>query len=454
MLFKTDISSKTDILSKTDMLSETDMLSKAGKLHSPLPPSAPAVYIHIPFCVSKCAYCDFYSLPCAEKSPVKQSEETYGERKNGASTQALCKSEKYSDGCFAPEIYELHSRYVDALCRQMRAASERYDRPRVSTVFIGGGTPSVLKTEEIRRIFDTLFSCFDIPTDAEITLEANPDTLSYEKLCAYRKMGINRLSIGMQSAVDSELKAISRIHTARSVAEAVKNARAAGFENINLDIMYALPFQTEESFKTTLDTVLSLSPEHVSVYGLQLEEGTPLFKNREKLTFPGEDGENLMNALAQSVLEKNGYRRYEISNYAREGFECRHNLNYWTLGEYFGFGVAAHSFKDGKRESIKKDIHAYCALSDFSEVTEVEEILTEEEYVDEYVMVSLRLCKGLSLSALNSLSKNADTYVKRAEPFVKCGLMEIYELDGERFLRFTPNGFNVSNTVLSEILYL
>ena len=412
--------------------------------------SAPAVYIHVPFCVSKCAYCDFYSIPCAQTSTAFYG----GEQKSSGAARDLCRSGKYSDGCFSPEIYQLQSRYVDALCRQMRIASEQYNRPRISTVFIGGGTPSVLKTEELKRIFDTLFSCFDIPTNAEITLEANPDTLSYEKLCAYRKMGINRLSIGMQSALDSELKAISRIHTLSGVKEAVKNARAAGFDNINLDVMYALPFQTEESFKTTLDTVLSLSPEHVSVYGLQLEEGTPLFENREKLTFPGEDGENLMNALAQSVLEQHGYRRYEISNYSKEGFECRHNLNYWTMGEYFGFGAAAHSFKDGKRESVKKDIHAYCDSADFSDVTETEEILTEEEYVDEYVMVALRLCKGLSLSILKSLSENADVYFKRAEPFVKSGLMEIYETDGDSFLRFTSDGFNVSNTVLSEILSL
>ncbi len=426
------------------------MLFETENLRLSINSSAPAVYIHIPFCVSKCAYCDFYSISCAEKSPVK-SGETDGEQK---SDNERLGHGKYSCECFAPEIYNLHSRYVDALCRQMQCASEQYNRPNISTVFIGGGTPSVLKTEEMKRILDTLFSCFDIPANAEITMEANPETLSYEKLCAYRKMGINRLSIGMQSALDSELKAISRIHTLSSVKEAVKNARTAGFDNVNLDIMYALPFQTEESFAATLDTVLSLSPEHVSVYGLQLEEGTPLFKNREKLTFPGEDGENLMNALAQSVLEKNGYRRYEISNYSKEGFECRHNLNYWTMGEYFGFGPAAFSFKDGKRESIRADLFAYCDSADFSDVTETEEVLTEEEYVDEYVMVALRLCKGLSLSILKSMSKNADVYLKRAEPFVKGGLMEIYPLGSESFLRFTPKGFNVSNTVLSEILYL
>ncbi len=425
------------------------MIFKTENLRRTLNPSAPAIYIHVPFCVSKCAYCDFYSLPCGLKSTETDEQET---------NRAEGNKNNHSDVCLASEIYQLQSRYVDALCRQMRQTSEQYNRPRVSTIFIGGGTPSVLKACEMQRIFDTLFTCFDVSKNAEITVEANPETLSPEKLCAYKKMGINRLSIGMQSAVDSELKTISRIHTLRSVKEAVKNARAAGFENINLDIMYALPGQTEESFKATLDAVLSLSPEHVSVYGLQLEEGTPLFKNRESLTFPGEDGENAMNALALDVLEKNGYHRYEISNYAREGFECKHNLNYWTLGEYFGFGTAAHSFKDGKRFSIKKDVYTYCGSPDFSELTAEEEDLTYGELVDEYVMLSLRLCKGLSLNKLKALTENPDVYLKRAEPFIKGGFMELTAPTctadtGGSYLRFTPKGFNVSNAILSEILY-
>ncbi len=427
------------------------MLSKTDNFMHTFNISAPAVYIHVPFCVSKCAYCDFYSLPCLLNKVTKAGNTE--EIDSGGSNR-----NKYSDGCFSSEIYKLQARYVDALCRQMRHMSVQYNRPRVSTVFIGGGTPSVLKTEEMQRIFDTLFSSFDISKDAEITVEANPETLSREKLCAYKKMGINRLSIGMQSAVDTELNTISRIHTLSSVKTAVESARAVGFKNINLDIMYALPGQTEESFKNTLDAVLSLSPEHVSVYGLQLEEGTPLFKNMESLTFPGEDAENAMNTLALDVLEKNGYRRYEISNYAREGFECKHNLNYWTLGEYFGFGTAAHSFKDGKRVSIKKDVYAYCDSADFSDLTVEEESLTDGELTEEYVMLSLRLCRGISLNKLKALTENADVYLKRAEPFIKGGFMELIKPQSaadtdECYLRFTPMGFNVSNTVLSEILY-
>ena len=405
-----------------------------------------AIYVHIPFCVSKCAYCDFYSIPCklADKENMAQQPDLL----NGSAVDGI-------QGChslFSDEIYSLQKRYVHALIRQMRIVSRQYRCPRVSTVFIGGGTPSVLKTEYMQQLIKDLYHCFDIADDAELTVEVNPDTVDEEKLSAYKKMGINRLSIGMQSAVDSELRTVSRIHTFESVKAAVKGARAAGFDNVNLDIMYALPSQTLESFKTTLDAVLSLSPEHVSVYGLQLEEGTPLFKNRENLAFPGEDAENEMNALALDILEKNGYSRYEISNYAKEGFECRHNLTYWTQGEYVGFGVAAHSFKDGKRFSIKKDIEAYCNSLDFSELTETEEILSNEELTDEYVMLSLRLCRGLSVKELKALTESAETYLKRAEPFIKSGFMELYTQEGEEFLHFTHKGFNVSNTVLSEIL--
>lgn len=415
-----------------------------SKLIKSLPP---AVYVHVPFCVSKCAYCDFYSLPCGGMA------DTGGVLSVTHSLLALQKS------------------YVDSLCRQMRLVSERYDRPKISTVFIGGGTPSLLLTEDIKKITDTLYTCFDLPKSAEFTLEANPETLNTEKLTAYRDMGINRLSIGMQSAVDSELKALSRIHTHKSVINAVKSARAAGFDNINLDLMYALPGQTEESFGKTLKAALSLSPEHISVYGLQLEEGTPLFKSRKSLHFPGEDAENAMNALALDTLSKNGYRRYEISNYSKPGYECRHNLTYWTLGEYFGFGAAAHSFKDGVRYSIKKDAYAYCGSSDFSDVTETEELLTAEALTEEYIMLSLRLCRGLSLKKLSELSNDCDIYLKRAEPFIKGGFMELYrakadvpEADtgaakdlcvsmGDSYLRFTAKGFNVSNAILSEIIY-
>ena len=413
------------------------MLSEKNTLRALHGTSPSSVYIHVPFCVSKCAYCDFYSIPCTEKA-------------NAAEKNTI---PSFSQECFSNGVYALQKRYVDALCRQMRLTEKKQGRKKVSTVFIGGGTPSVLKTEYLKKILDTVFSCFDLLGNAEITVEANPETVDLEKLTAYKKMGINRLSLGMQSAVDSELKTISRIHTALSVREAFKNARTAGFDNVSLDVMYALPGQTEESFKLTLDTVISLSPEHVSVYGLQLEEGTPLFNNQDSLTFPGEEGENRLNALALDVLTKNGYGRYEISNYAKKGYECRHNLNYWTLGEYYGFGTAAHSFTDGKRMSVKKDIAAYCASTDFSDVTEVEEIPTDTDLTEEYVMLSLRLKKGLSLNALKGITDSADLYFKRAEPFVKNGLMEIAETEGDTRISFTPSGFNVSNAVISEILF-
>ena len=347
------------------------------------------------------------------------------------------------------DIFKLKKNYADALCRQISLTGEKYGNPKISTVFIGGGTPTVLRPYDISKITDTVYRFFDVPKDIEFTIEANPETVDLESLSEYREMGINRISLGMQSACDTELKNISRIHTFKSVQEAVINARKAGFDNLNLDIMYALPGQTAESFKVTLDKVISLSPEHISVYGLQLEEGTPLFNNRKKFIFPDEDEENALNALAISVLSENGYRRYEISNYSKPGFECKHNLNYWTLGEYFGFGPASHSFIDGKRYSIKKDIFDFCSSTDFFNVIKTEEELTDEGKTEEYIMLSLRLCRGLSADILRSMTGNAEEYLKRAEPYIKEGFMEMK--DG--YLRFTPKGFNVSNTVLSKIIY-
>jgi len=373
------------------------------------------LYIHIPYCARKCTYCDFVS---------------------------------YSDKC------ETIGSYIRALTREIKSYEKM--NINVKTVFFGGGTPSFIDSKHIEHLLDNIRKVFNVSDDAEISLECNPGTADIEKLRAYRDMGINRLSVGVQSFNDNVLSLLGRIHNSLQARSILDMARNAGFENINADLMLGTPGQTVAIAREDIKAAVSSGVSHISAYSLILEDGTPLKNavNNGTISIPDAEKEYEISSAVSQYLADNGFQRYEVSNYAREGFECRHNLNYWTLGEYFGFGVAAHSFKDGKRESIKKDIHAYCALSDFSEVTEVEEILTEEEYVDEYVMVSLRLCKGLSLSALNSLSKNADTYVKRAEPFVKCGLMEIYELDGERFLRFTPNGFNVSNTVLSEILYL
>lgn len=376
------------------------------------------IYIHIPFCVSKCAYCDFYSLACG---------------KNGANGKWT----------------EQKNAYTAALCRQISLWGEKYGHCEISSVFIGGGTPTTLSSGQLTAISDSLKSAFHLTPDAEFTVEANPMTFDKEKLAALKKAGVNRLSIGMQSADDNELKLLSRIHSQSGLEQSFNTARESGFDNINLDIMYGIPSQTVSSFRKTLDAVLSLAPEHISVYGLQLESGTRLYQNREKYSFPGEDEETEMNALAQNVLEKAGYCRYEISNYSLPGRECRHNLLYWNAREYLGFGAGACSYFDRKRFRISPDIESYCQSSDFSEITETEEILSDEDAAREYIMLRMRLCEGLEIKKLQDLTPNTEKYLLRAGKFIKPGLIK--EKDG--FLSFTPAGFNVSNTILSEIIY-
>ena len=253
------------------------------------------LYIHIPFCKRKCNYCDFPSF------------------------QGISQTEK--------------KKYVDALISEINSYS-RPEKIKVNTVFIGGGTPSLLGGEEMGRVLSSVYESFEISEDAEISMEANPGTLTLENAIAYRSSGINRISIGSQSFCENELKKLGRIHNSGAISEAVAIAREAGFSNINLDLMYGIPEQTMDSFKRSLDSLIALSPEHVSVYGLIIEEGTPFFRGLTELRLPTEDAECDMYYLAAQLLSDNGYRHYEISNYAKEGYECRHNLKYWRDEEY------------------------------------------------------------------------------------------------------------------------
>ena len=231
--------------------------------------------------------------------------------------------------------------------------------------------------------------------------------------------------------------------------KAVELARSCGFDNINLDIMYGIPHQTKESFASTLRNAMALSPEHISVYGLQLEEGTPLCKNKSSYVFPTEDEEYDMTMSIPSILGENGYQRYEISNYAKNGYECKHNLGYWTQGEYLGFGCGAYSFANGKRFYREKDIYKYLSCSDHSDMTVIDETLSDNDKIEEFIMLSLRLSKGLSVEKLRAMTDKAEAYVNRAEKFVKLGLMK----KNEGRISFTDKGFNVSNGVIAEIIY-
>ena len=323
------------------------------------------IYIHIPFCKSKCGYCDFCSHPPASAQEIE--------------------------------------RYLNALLLHMQDFSAAAADYTVDTVYFGGGTPTLLTAKQLCTLLDCMRDAFALEKSAEITTEANPGTVDRRALRTLRKGGFNRISFGLQSADDAELRALGRIHTAADLARSYDDARRAGFENINLDLMYGIPQQTRESFRRSLDFVRDLDPEHLSVYGLKIEEGTPFYAARDRLPLPDEETEYNMYFDAQRTLTDAGYEHYEISNFARPGFRSRHNLRYWLDEKYLGFGVAAHSYFNNQRYAYTTDIDAY--IREMESPTELASILTECTDIDrftretEYVMLRLRLFDGISLSA-------------------------------------------------------
>ncbi len=365
------------------------------------------IYIHIPFCISKCSYCDFYSLPKADEA-LKQS-------------------------------------YVDALIRQIKGAPKSI----ADSVFFGGGTPTVLKTEQLLQIISAVKTAFHLTPNAEFTVEANPATFDEKKLTALKNAGVNRISLGMQSAQDNELALIGRAHSFKQAKAAFELTRRCGFDNISVDLMYGLPSQTRESFLDSITKIAELSPEHISVYGLQLEENTPLCKNRENYIFQSEDECVSMYSDAISLLKERGYGRYEISNFCKSGRECAHNLRYWSQGQYLGFGAGAYSYFADKRFHTRSDIDAFCSTDDFEKITEYDETVLGDEKVKEFIMLSLRLARGFCENELNERTRKASFYIDRMEKFISCGLMK--RENGRIF--FTEQGFNVSNAVLAEILF-
>lgn len=266
-----------------------------------------SLYIHIPFCKAKCIYCDFLSF----------------------------------GGCG----HDKQKQYIDALCKEIEIYSQTAKEYLVRTIFIGGGTPSYIDADLMEQVMQTIYRVFQVAEDAEITMEGNPDSLKEEKLKIYKQAGINRLSIGLQSADDAMLRTLGRVHSYEQFIKAYQCARKIGFHNINVDVMSGLPGETEESYLHTLEKVLNLEPEHISAYSLIVEEETPLNTMEELLKrIPSEEEDRRMYAKTKELLQKNGYKRYEISNYAKEGFECRHNTVYWTGGEYLGVGLGASSY--------------------------------------------------------------------------------------------------------------
>ena len=367
------------------------------------------IYIHIPFCIRKCDYCDFLSGP---SGPEEQAD------------------------------------YVQALLREIQAVEEGEGRS-VSSIFIGGGTPSVLDERLLGDILREIRNRFKMEEDAEITIEVNPGTANIGKLQAYREMGINRLSIGLQSPEDRELKILGRIHNYGQFLETYQEARTVGFDNINIDLMSAIPDQTYEGWVKNLRTVAELEPEHISAYSLIVEEGTP-FAAR-KLNLPDEDTEyNMYEATAQ-ILKKYGFEQYEISNYARKGRECRHNVGYWTRQDYLGFGLGASSLYGKERFANTADMKKYLENSKNPEkIREKEPSLTREDEMAEFMFLGLRMTKGISKADFQRCFGCTIESVY-GEVLEKYESMEmLLEKDGRIFL--SREGIHVSNSIMAEFL--
>lgn len=371
------------------------------------------LYIHIPFCVKKCAYCDFLSFPADEGTK---------------------------------------RRYVEKLMEEMRTMGAVCRDNTVSTVFVGGGTPSILKGEWMEELFSVLRENFSLEPDAEISMEANPGTVTKEKLFSYRRAGINRLSFGLQSAKEGELSALGRIHSFEDFLESFRAARECGFENINVDLMSALPGQTADSWMETLKRTAELSPEHISAYSLIVEEGTPFYEaygsEAGRKLLPDEETEREMYHRTKAFLRECGYERYEISNYAKPGFACLHNIGYWTGVPYLGLGLGAASYLNGKRFSGHADMETYLASAAGTYENEVQ--LTKKDMEEEFFFLGLRLTKGVSLAEFKERfgEDAAAVYPGVMERFVKEGAANLS--DGRFFL--TDYGMDVSNYVMAEFL--
>ncbi len=366
------------------------------------------IYIHVPFCLSKCHYCDFCSRTRADD--------------------------------------ETKSLYVKRLCEEIRTCAERLgaDRPTADTVYFGGGTPTLLSTRYFAKILDTVNDCFKIEDGAEITVEANPKTAKLEKLSDMRSLGINRLSIGMQSVHDNELRALGRIHRFKDVCDIYLDARRAGFENISADLMYCIPEQTIESFERSLETLAVMHPEHISSYCLTVEDGTNFGKRRDSLVLPDEDTVSDMYVLMTEMLSKYGYEKYEISNFAHNGQVSRHNLKYWKRENYLGFGPAAHSFYDGVRYSNSRNVEEYLRGED---IRDSFDLIGGSEAMDEYVMLGMRLAEGIDIAKFARLF-NTDFMAQYGNAFKRFSPEYIY-ID-KNVCRFTDKGMFVSNYILSE----
>lgn len=399
-----------------------------------------SIYIHIPFCVKKCSYCDFLSYPVGENCIGG-----YG---------------------------ALISDYVDALCTEIKTYSYIAASHSIVTIYIGGGTPSVLDSAYMDKIMCTIRDTFDVAEDAEISIEVNPGTLTGKKAASYISLGINRMSIGLQSAKSDELKALGRIHNYDQFLAAFNTAREAGFRNINIDIMSAIPGQTMRSYLETLDKVLRMKPEHISSYSLIVEEGTPLAADSNlRSLIPDEELDRQMYDVTNRLLNTGGFHRYEISNYAKTGYECRHNIVYWTLEEYIGIGIGAASFFGGRRYTNDRSIATYidtmkaCSELLCEKTTPahtaiirntvgamrfVDEELCAMRLMEEYMFLGLRMIQGVSADSFERYFGHSiyDVYGPVIEKYKESGHL----VDDHGLIYLTNKGLDVSNTILSDFI--
>ena len=348
--------------------------------------------------------------------------------------------------------------YMEALIREARDRAEVCREYLVTSVFIGGGTPSLVETKQLEELLKTVRESYRLAPDAELTIEVNPGTVDREKLSHFRKAGLNRLSIGLQSADDRELKELGRIHTWEQFLVCFRSARQAGFDNINVDVMSALPGQSLADYRRTLNEVLSLTPppEHISAYSLILEEGTPLFEMAEagRIQMPDEDTDRTMYHETKRLLAHAGYERYEISNYAREGCACRHNCGYWRRRDYLGMGLGAASLMNNIR--FKNTCHMKRYLADPAGCREDMEILSREEQMEEFMFLGLRLTEGVDPAEFMNLygCRLEDIYGEVIEKNIREGLLYRYQCqqDGGDRLALTDLGLDVSNYVMGQFL--
>ncbi len=372
------------------------------------------LYIHIPFCEHKCDYCDFYSVT----------------------------------------NFDDYVRFTDTILLQMEDYAEKTGDYTVDTIYIGGGTPTVLPVKRMLEIIDGIYRNFNVSENVEFTMEANPATVNKKMLKKYFKAGVNRLSFGLQSAIDEELNALSRIHTFDDFVESYTMARDVGFENINIDIMYGIPGQTQRSLGYTLEQVCDLEPNHISLYGLKIEEGTPFFEKKDRLELPDEDTEFDMYNYAVEYLAFRGYWQYEISNFATDGYKCKHNLKYWNCQEYLGIGPGAHSYFMDQRFSYKRSVPMFMDALEYVDagvdIMEENYTVTPQERIDEYIMLKLRLTDGINVNEFKyNFEKDFSTmFEKELKLYIDNGFMEF---KNEHYY-FTTKGMYVSNYILSTFL--